>query len=261
VRPVRAALGRVRPALEWSAQALVDFVVPDVCQLCSSRTGPRDEGAGRLPAPARYLYGETTVSLLGAFPIVNRPFCRDCLARLEPAGRVTRLGRCGVSLDVCSPFRMTNATLDVARLIKFAGRRSLAPLAAAAIAYALRTMVGTDGISALVPVPMHPSALRQRGFNQAALLAAAVSRETGLPVVSGALVKTARTPRQSQTVRSRRADNVRGAFQWTGPAPAGWHVCLIDDLVTTGATAAACTGALMAAGARKVTVACLAQAP
>jgi ComF family protein len=300
-KPIGAALARVKPVLEWSAQVLVDFAVPDTCHWCGGRTGPADDGDGatRLPAPVSYLAGEAAVSLLGAISVVNHPFCHACLSRLEPAGRARAIGRHGVcvgagwvettdgklfvhrpgkaaggapgavappsrvepsSLDVCAPFRMNDASLDVARLIKFSGRRSLVPLSAAAIAYSLRTATAVEGISALVPVPMHTSALRRRGFNQARLLADAVSRSTGIPVAADALLKSARTPRQSQTAHARRADNVRGAFRWVGDSLAGRHVCLVDDLVTSGATAAACASVLTAAGAGKVTVACLAKA-
>jgi predicted amidophosphoribosyltransferase len=107
---------------------------------------------------------------------------------------------------------------------------------------------------------MHPSARRRRGFNQAELLAKGVAAAVGAPMVQ-AIRKTARTPPQSKTGHVHRADNVRRTFQPSGPPVTGRHVCLVDDLVTTGATAAACAAAALAAGARKVTVLCLARTP
>jgi ComF family protein len=155
---------------------------------------------------------------------------------------------------------MNDASLEIIRFIKFQNRRSLVSLAAGAMAYALRTQIGPNRDAVLVPVPMHPSALRRRGFNQAELLATGVSRAAGIAVLSGALRKPARTQRQSQTARENRAGNVRGAFRWDGGVLTGRHVCLVDDLVTTGATAASCASVLLAAGARRVTSVCLAKA-
>jgi ComF family protein len=155
---------------------------------------------------------------------------------------------------------MNDASLELVRLIKFGGRTSLAPAAGAAMACALEPPNMRREAPVLVPVPMHPSARRRRGFNQAELLAKGVAEAAGAPLVR-ALGKTARTPPQSKTGHERRADNVRGTFRPSGPEVAGRHVCLVDDLVTTGATAAACSAALVAAGARTVTVLCLARTP
>jgi ComF family protein len=113
----------------------------------------------------------------------------------------------------------------------------------------------------LVPVPVHAARRRDRGFNQAELLAAVAGRELGLPVVS-ALRREARTVAQHGLGRGARAGNVGHAFV-ADPALAGrvrghWAV-LIDDVVTTGATLSACAYALSAAGARAVSALTLAR--
>jgi len=155
---------------------------------------------------------------------------------------------------------MNDASLELVRLIKFGRRTSLVPLAGAAMAAALSQLDKQGSARAVVPVPMHPAARRRRGFNQAELLANGIAAVLGVPMIA-ALRKSASTPPQSKTGHERRADNVRGTFQPSGASVAGLRVCLVDDLVTTGATVAACAAALLAAGAQKVTVLCLARTP
>lgn len=109
------------------------------------------------------------------------------------------------------------------------------------------------------PVPLHASRLRRRGYNQAALVARALAR--ALPVPLGlALTRTRFTASQARLERARRAANVAGAFKADGVSVAGRSVLLVDDVLTTGATAQACCAALLAAGAREVHVAVVARA-
>jgi ComF family protein len=159
-----------------------------------------------------------------------------------------------------SPLLMNDTSLEIIRYVKFCGRRSIVPLLAGSVHAALngRSRIGPESV--LVPVPMHPSAIRRRGFNQAGLLANELSRLLHVRVLNGALVKNHPTRRQSVVHRQGRAENIRGAFGWTGTALAGAHVLLVDDLVTSGSTAAACASVLKAAGAGKVTVLCFARA-
>ena len=105
----------------------------------------------------------------------------------------------------------------------------------------------------VVPVPLHASRLVSRGFNQAALLAAPVARELGVPLRARGLVRTRDTPQQATLDRSHRLRNVRRAFAAQDTAAiAGKRVLLVDDVRTTGATLLACEDALKAAGATEV---------
>ena len=111
----------------------------------------------------------------------------------------------------------------------------------------------------VVPIPLHRSRLRERGFDQARLLADAAARRFGLPVAS-LIVRTRPTGQQVGRDRAARERNLQGAFAVCGDVGAR-RICLLDDVLTTGATAAAAAEALLQAGAARVEVRTLARAP
>ncbi len=114
----------------------------------------------------------------------------------------------------------------------------------------------------IIPVPLHLERERERGFNQAALLARALARQTGLPCDEWSLVRTTHTTqhRAGMDARARRA-TVEAAFQVARPRlVAGERMLLVDDVFTTGATASACAHTLKAAGADEVFVLTVARA-
>jgi ComF family protein len=112
----------------------------------------------------------------------------------------------------------------------------------------------------VVPVPLHPLRLVERGFNAPALLARRWCRVVGGEFVPGALTRWRDTPHQSRLSAEERAENVAGAFVANERA-AGRQAVLIDDVITTGATLEACRRALYAAGVVHVTVVALAATP
>jgi ComF family protein len=111
----------------------------------------------------------------------------------------------------------------------------------------------------IVPVPLHPRRLRRRGFNPAGLLAAEVVRARGGRLDPTGLVRVRDTPSQTGLGRRERRRNVDGAFR--APRAVPRRVWLVDDVVTTGATLAACGRALRDAGALDVTAVCAAWTP
>jgi ComF family protein len=135
----------------------------------------------------------------------------------------------------------------IVHALKYDGRRSLArPLAALMLERGADLLAGAD---AVVPVPLHPSRRRERGFNQAADLA----RHMPLPSVF-ALRRVRSTAAQASLPASRRHANVRGAFEATAQAQhlQGLTIVLVDDVSTTGATLEACARALEGYGIREV---------
>ena len=108
----------------------------------------------------------------------------------------------------------------------------------------------------IVPVPLHPEREKQRGFNQAAILANALSKLARLPVAEHALARTEHTGRHRAGMDAQaRRESVADAFVVIHPRTiAGEHILLVDDVFTTGATASACSRVLLEAGAEEVLV-------
>lgn len=112
----------------------------------------------------------------------------------------------------------------------------------------------------VIPIPLHRRRLWWRGFNQAALLAAAVSRRIGTPLDIASLARSRATAPQTYQKHDARRSNVRRAFVVKRPERVtGRRVLLVDDVMTTGATADECARVLLAAGARRVDVLTLAR--
>ncbi|WP_412027834.1 ComF family protein [Deinococcus yunweiensis] len=139
------------------------------------------------------------------------------------------------------------------RALKFGGARDLADVLGEALA---------DGVPhawdvrAVVPVPLHASRQRQRGFNQAALLGHALAARLGVPCVD-ALIRTRATGQQARRHAAQR-DHMDGAFALRGVLPPG-AVLLVDDVLTTGSTLKACQEVMLASGVSEVYAAAVAR--
>lgn len=116
----------------------------------------------------------------------------------------------------------------------------------------------------VVPVPLSAARLARRGYNQAWELARRVARQQGVPASPGALVRWVDLPQQAQQDRAARLERLQGVFGVPAAARhrvVGRHVALVDDVYTTGATAAEAVRTLLSAGAREVSVWALARTP
>lgn len=183
------------------------------------------------------------------------PACRPALAiRLEhppgvAIGLPAQLPAPLVQLEWCAPF--TGTVRAALHALKYAGERRLAgPLGRAA---AERWRRAGAGGNLVVPVPVHASRARDRGYDQAVLLADEVARQLQLPMAR-LLERRRRTAAQFDLDRAHRGVNVAGAFglcPGSRPPRDRW-IILVDDVTTTGSTLAACGAALMAAGALAV---------
>ncbi len=141
----------------------------------------------------------------------------------------------------------------LAHRLKYSDRAELARPIARWMARAGADLLAETDL--LVPVPLHPLRLWRRRFNQAALLAREVSRASGRPCDVGALKRVKATQSQVGLSRAQRAENVQGAFRVAdGAAVKGAKVVLIDDVLTSGATANAASRVLLRAGASRVDV-------
>jgi len=209
------------------AASLLDLALPSACPGC----------------------GEEGTALCGS--------CRKALeVRLRlpagvPIGLPAPLPLPLIQLEWCAPF--SGVVRAALHQLKYGGERRLAgPLAAAMAARWLAAGAGGD---VLVPVPVHVQRARQRGYDQAALLAAGVSKELDLPW-RATLERVRRTSPQFELGRRARRANVAGAFaprdSKEAAAVDGKWIVLVDDVVTTGSTLVACAEALYDAGAKAV---------
>ena len=124
----------------------------------------------------------------------------------------------------------------------------------------LRT-VGIYDFDLVVPVPLHTSRLRKRGYNQAAMFGEGLSKELKIPHEDEALVRLHKTETQTKKSRVTRWENIANAFKIALPdIVKGRSILLVDDVITTGSTLEACVQALLSAGPRDISVACIAEA-
>jgi ComF family protein len=142
--------------------------------------------------------------------------------------------------------------------LKYSNSQDLAvPLGEMMVSYWQDVYLPADVI---IPVPLHARRLRERGYDQAALLARELGKGVGLPVLENALIRVRETSPQVDLDAEERKENVRGAFHCPHDRLAGKSVLLVDDVCTTGATLEACSLALKQRGVRTVWALTLARA-
>lgn len=229
---------------------LVDLVYPPRCPACGEAIAAQD-------GLCSDCWAELVIPGAPACALCQRPFgdaavgdgaiCAPCLA--EPPRH-----------DGIAAATLYNAA-SRKLVLKFKhGRRiALAPMLARLIAARLPE---TEGAWLVVPVPLHPLRLWQRGFNQSALLARELARLRGAELLVDGLVRRKRTPvlgGLGKLARARALSGAIAAHPRRRPLLKGASVVLVDDVMTSGATSGACVGALKRAGAERVVVACFAR--
>lgn len=142
--------------------------------------------------------------------------------------------------------------------LKYKGQQRLAEPLGTLVVKALRDL--NWSIDLVCAVPMHQDRLCERGYNQAHLLAVEVARQLAWPLANDVVWRVRHTQSQVDLNAVERRENVAGAFMADAAQAAGCSVLLVDDVLTTGATLAACADALRAAGARRVYGAAVASA-
>jgi ComF family protein len=182
--------------------------------------------------------------------------CETCRTRIRPypgTGRALALPADGSKLlldQVAIAFVFDGALRAAIHRLKYDRvRRMVEPLGELLAQHMRAHPLPAD---ALVPVPLHPRRLAERGFNQSELLAQHLSLQRGVPLLASGLARSRDTAHQVGLHINERRKNVHEAFVWQQPARPPARVLLIDDVLTTGATLVACAHALRLAGAREV---------
>lgn len=199
--------------------------------------------------------------LAGPRPLEAEFCCASCRAPFTSRYPLDETGRCALcrlglnGFDAVYSYGWYEGSLRaLIHVLKYEGVR---PLARPLGQLLLGAIPRQENFDAIVPMPLHWSKLWQRGFNQAELLARQVARARNTPLVKAVKRRKATAPQAGLTNARRRA-NVQGAFQATRRLD-GMRVLLIDDVLTTGATASACARALKRAGAAHVALAAVAR--
>ncbi|WP_426809888.1 ComF family protein [Pseudomonas sp. WOUb67] len=176
--------------------------------------------------------------------------CAQCCRHLPPFEQVIAPWQFGFPVDTLVSRFKHNRHWPLGRLM------------AELLGYGLlhRFAEGLPRPDLLLPVPLASRRLRERGFNQAGMLGRWLAAQLGLPCDERLLLRTRETPAQQQLDAKARRRNLRQAFAVSGELT-GKHVAIVDDVLTTGATAQAIAEVLRKAGARRVDVYCLARTP
>ncbi|NWG12843.1 MAG: ComF family protein [Acidobacteria bacterium] len=230
--------------------ALLNLFYPGDCFLCGTAvTRTREQSVCRL-------CWEKVLSL-----DIRPPWCACCGLpfQMELPAEEHLCGRCTVEMPPYAAARSFGYyTAEISRMIqgfKFERRRNLAALLAPLLAAAFGSTWSRTDFDLVVPLPLHPRRRRERGFNQSALLASRLSMYLIIPCSEGALTRVRHTPPQVGLADAERSLNIRGAFTCgRRELVADRRILLVDDVMTTGATAASATEALRKAGAVSVAV-------
>jgi ComF family protein len=219
---------------------ILGALLPASCLLCGA-----DSDKNLLCAPCA---GD-----LPELPTARCPLCAELTTHGE---------RCGACLREPPHFDATLALFQydfpadrLVHALKYGHQLAVANWSGQQLAELLRNA----NFEAILPLPLHPDRLRERGFNQSAEIAKVLGNCLNFPVDRGSLLRTRATPPQAALAHKDRYKNVRGAFECRTDF-SGKHVVLVDDVMTTGATVNECSRVLKLHGAASVTVAVIARA-
>jgi ComF family protein len=238
---------RLVHALKCWLEAGLGFFYPEVCQSCGAERATAGDGfiGSRCREQVRF---------------IEPPFCERCGLPYE--GNITAPFECSNCKEMDLHFAHARSAVAARGLVldlihRYKYRRALwvEPFLAGLLAGKAVPVLREERWNLIVPVPLHPRKQAEREFNQAERLARRLGAAAGLPVCARTLRRVEPTRTQTQLSRQERAANVRRAFALRpGAQPAGRRIVLVDDVLTTGATASACAQVLMQAQAQTVGV-------
>lgn len=232
----------IKAFLEYSRQAAADLLFPRRCPVCGGVAMPK----GRLICPAclkqlSFVSSPACTKCGKEIGSREQEYCADCIRRKKSFTRGFAL----LNYD-------SRAAVSMAA-VKYHNKREYLDFYARAAALRFGKQFRQAGIQVIVPVPVHASRLKARGFNQAAVLAEKLSAELGIPWEE-LLIRVKKTDPQKSLGSAERLKNLRGAFEAEQEAGKWERVLLVDDIYTTGSTAEICSRALLKTGVKQVFV-------
>ena len=233
--------------LNFWMDAGLNFIFPEVCQLCARERATPGEG---------YVCAQCWRQVR----FIRAPFCERC--GLPFKGDITTQFECANCREMELHFTAARSAvvarglvLEIIHRFKYQQAVWFAPFLTDLLWREAGPELKNSRWDFLVPVPLHPVKERERGFNQAEQLAASLSAAAKIPLNKSLLRRVEPTRTQTLLTRTERAANVRRAFAVRpGVRLHGERVVLVDDVFTTGATTSACARALRKAGAGDVCV-------
>lgn len=249
--PGRAAAARIAETAGRFAVRALDFAFPRFCPACHRRSDRF----------ARHLCSDC----LAGVALHEGAVCARCGAM--PEGAVPRDFVCSACREKPPAFDMARsaahfrgAVREMILSLKYGGATWLRDDLADLLEGCVRARFDFEAIDAVAPVPLHPSRLRKRAYNQSALLGEALAARIGADFRPNMLERVRATSTQTRLGAARRRANVRDAFAAAEPEwAAGRTVLLVDDVMTTGATLHECARILKSAGATRVWCATIAR--
>lgn len=234
-------------------RAIRDCMYPPFCLLCDAYCSSEDEAG-------------ICSDCLSQIHYINNPLCNKCG---KPFGHEFDINHlCGDCLSNQRYFMKARAVglysgilRNAVHLLKYQLNHSLATPLGILMSCRMESMIGEFHFQAVVPVPLHPKRLRERGFNQALSLARFVSRLHSIPLDRNNLVRARWTHTQVGLSEHKRKKNVKDAFAVKKEENfQNKHILLVDDVYTSGSTVDECAKVLINAGARTVQILTLARA-
>ncbi len=237
-------------------ESFLSTLFPCTCPFCSKHAIEKWEGF--------------CAHCLEGFETINEPFCFRCGYPLASAAGGLDRPLCAACLSPEAPHPLIVRSIGVYSgnirtailRVKFGGQAPLARNLGRFMADHFDRFFHQDGFEAILPVPLHPKRLRERGFNQCVRLATPLAARLGVPLDIGAVERVRHTEPQSSSSEADRRKNLKDAFRVRRPERIqGRSILLLDDVYTTGATLQELGGSVLSAGARRVCGLVLARSP
>lgn len=224
-----------------SEKTILDILFPRRCPVCGEITKP----AGSLICP----------SCFRKLSFVKPPVCKKCgkevqdetMEYCEDCARHSHAFEYGIAL-----LNYDETAKHSVAQVKYNNKREYLDFYGTALSVRFERKIRGMNVDLLVPVPVHRTRRRKRGFNQAEVLAEVMGRRLKIPVEPAALIRHRKTLPQKELTAAERLKNLSGAVRADRKLTAGKRILLVDDIYTTGSTVEACSRALLEAGAEKV---------